>query len=82
MCRRVEIRRAADLGCEANGTRNPRPKQLGSLPLTAEESPNQGCNYRGMERASVSRAQQNFVVPIRTANGKTVYVWTGEPPPL
>ena len=66
----------ADLGCIANSS-NPTPAEQRSLPLTAEPSPGQGCNYHNAIAASVSRAQQKVVLPIHTKTG-TVYVWTGD----
>lgn len=68
---------STDLGCIANSS-NPTPAEQGSLPLTAIASPGQGCNYKGARAASVSRAQQNFVVPIVTSSGTTEYIWTGD----
>ena len=67
---------AADLGCIPNAS-NPTPAEAGTLPLTAEVSPGQGCNYKGVQAASVSRAQQNFVFPIATPTG-VEYIWTGD----
>ena len=66
-----------DLGCIANSS-NPTPAEQGSLPLTATASPGQGCMYKAAHSASVSRAQQNFVVPIVTSTGTTEYIWTGD----
>ena len=34
--------------------------------------------YKNAHAASVSRAQQNFVVPIVTPSGTTEYIWTGD----
>jgi hypothetical protein len=65
-----------DLGCIANAS-NPSPAKQHTLPLTAVLSPGNGCNYQGAVAASVSRAQQNFVVQIETPTG-TEYVWTGD----
>ena len=58
-----------DLGCVLNAS-NPSPAAQHSLPLTAVGSPGQGCNYNGVQAASVSRAQQNFVLPLTTSDGK------------
>lgn len=66
-----------DIGCVANSS-NPTPVKQKTLPLTAQVSPGQGCNYLGARAASVSRAQQNFVLPIHTADGGVSYVWTGD----
>jgi beta-xylosidase len=66
----------ADLGCITNST-NPSPAEQHSLPLTAVPSDRQGCNYNNAVSASVSRAQQNFVLPIHTKTG-VVFVWTGD----
>ena len=67
-----------DLGCGAEGTHNPTPAQAHTLPLTAEVTPGQGCNYGGAVAASTSRAQQNFVVQVPAADGTMQYVWTGD----
>lgn len=68
----------ADLGCTP-GASNPTPVDARTLPLTAQPSPGQGCNYpSGTVAASVSRAQQNFVFPVRTADGGTAMVYTGD----
>jgi hypothetical protein len=67
---------AADLGCITNAS-NPTPADQHSLPLTARLSPGQGCNYHGARAASVSRAQQNFVLPVHTPKG-VQYIWTGD----
>ena len=68
---------ASRAGCIANSS-NPSPAEQGSLPLTAVLSPGQGCNYQAAHAESVSRAQQNFVVPIVTSSGATEYIWTGD----
>jgi len=67
----------ADLGCIANAS-NPTPTMQHTLPLTAQPTPGQGCLYMGVQSASASRAQQNFVLPIRTTSGKVEYIWTGD----
>jgi hypothetical protein len=40
--------------------------------------PRPGCNYGGARAASVSRAQQNFVLPVHTTGGGVAHVWTGD----
>eukprot|EP00040_Diaphanoeca_grandis_P042937 m.266442 g.266442 ORF g.266442 m.266442 type:complete len:436 (-) comp67484_c0_seq1:51-1358(-) len=67
----------SDLGCIQNSS-NPTPTMQHTLPSTAQISPGNGCNYKGAISASASRAQQNFVIPITTTNGETVFVWTGD----
>lgn len=68
----------ADFGCVANAT-TPTPKQIHSLPVTAFPQPGQGCIYNGAKSASVTRAQQNFVVEIKSSSSNiTDYVWTGD----
>ena len=68
---------ATDLGCIANAS-NPTPAEQHSLPLTAQPSPGQGCLYKGVQAASASRAQQNFVIPVTTPSGGTEFIWTGD----
>lgn len=41
-------------------------------------TPNQGCLFYSSDQASATRAQQNFVVEVRTAAGETEYLWTGD----
>ena len=68
---------AADLGC-IDGNVTPKPRELGTLPLTAEPTPGQGCSYRGRKASSVSQAQQNFIVEVETDDLGATYVWTGD----
>lgn len=49
-----------------------------SLPLTAIPQPGQGCLYNNAKQASVTRAQQNFVVQVENGDGETEYIWTGD----
>ena len=67
----------SDLGCTANAT-TPTPAEQHTLPLTAFPQPGQGCIYNGARAASVSRAQQNFIVEVATASGETEFIWTGD----
>lgn len=67
----------ADLGC-IEGANTSTPSELHTLPLTAQPSPGQGCNYKNAVARSVSQAQQNFVFPVLTADRGWVHVWTGD----
>jgi hypothetical protein len=67
-----------DLGCVDNAT-TPTPSEIHSLPLTAFPQPGQGCIYNGAKAASVTRAQQNFIVEVpSTTGGDMDYIWTGD----
>lgn len=66
-----------DLGCVANAT-TPTPAEIHSLPLTAVVTPGQGCEYGGQKAASVTRAQQNFVIEVETDSGESEFIWTGD----
>lgn len=68
----------ADLGCIANMS-TPTPAEIHSLPLTAFPQPGQGCIYAGAKAASITRAQQNFVVEVPSPTTKEIdFVWTGD----
>ena len=54
------------------------------LPLTAEPTPGQGCQFDGhwppvspRVSAATTRAQQNFVIEVQTPAG-VEHVWTGD----
>jgi hypothetical protein len=41
-------------------------------------TPSQGCLFYGSDQVSATRAQQNFVVEVKTSAGETEYLWTGD----
>jgi len=41
-------------------------------------TPSQGCLFYDYDQASATRAQQNFVVEVRTSAGEIEYLWTGD----
>ena len=72
-----------DLGCTANAeTPTPKTNPMGkTLPLTATVTSGQGCVYKGAKAASVSQAQQNFVIEIPPSGGEDAqsdFIWTGD----
>jgi hypothetical protein len=66
---------SGDLGCVNGTTPTPGEPKWGSpsLPLTARPQPGQGCLFNNAKQASVTRAQQNFVVQVEAASGETEY---------
>jgi hypothetical protein len=66
---------SSDLGCVNGTTPTPGEPKWGSpsLPLTARPQPGQGCLFNNAKQASVTRAQQNFVVQVEAASGETEY---------
>ena len=74
-----------DLGCTANkATATPDTNPMGkTLPATAHPTNGQGCLYglpHGHTAASVSQAQQNFVIeiPSSSPNQPPDFIWTGD----